>query len=395
MDRLRVLLASRSQTALDKLQACIAGHSEFECTTRLISNGHTDPLHGLPHPPDVLVLRFDPCHMTELAALAEASSTTRPPLIVVGPPVNAEAMRLAIRSGAKDFLVEPLQPEDVIAALHRIQSELRRESSRAGSQIDVVIGAAGGVGTSFIACNLAHLTAAEAKRSCLLLDLDLNYAPLAHFLDVHPERGLIEALQEAETLDEHAIPGYVAKHRSGLHVMSTVQKTVVLSRDVHADRLAALLGVLGSHYQHILVDSPHQIDTHNAAVLGMARTVLVVLQQSVLHVKNASRLLHILSRELAVPRERIKIVVNRFSKRSAVQLEDIQRALDASAVVTVPNHYRLSLDSIDTATPLFEIDKDAAVARSLFDLQAEIGARDRATRTGLLSRLPLFARRQQ
>jgi pilus assembly protein CpaE len=393
MDKLRVLIASRSQTALDKLRGCLAGCPDFECSTRLISNGHTDPLHGLDQPPDVLVLRFDPHQMAELAMLADTSSAARPPLIVVGPPVNAEAMRLAIRSGAKDFLVEPLQPQEVIAALQRIHGELRRNSSRAASQIDVVIGAAGGVGASFLACNIAHLTAVAAKRSCLLLDLDLNYAPIAHFLDLQPERGLIEAIEVLETLDEHAIPGYVSRHRSGLHVMSTVQKTVVLSRDLPAERLAALLNVLSTRYQHVLVDSPHYIDTHNAAVLGMARSVLLVLQQSVMHVKNAARLMHILNHELAVPRERIRIVVNRFNKRSTVQLEDIQRALDVPSLLTVPNHYRLSLDSIDTATPLFDIDKDAAVARSLLDLQAEIGGRERTARSGLLSRLPLFARR--
>src|SRR5262245_17993367 len=129
---------------------------------------------------------------------------SRPPLIVVGPPANAEAMRLAIRSGAQDFLVEPLQSAELIASLARVRREPRREAERAPGVIDVVVGAAGGVGASFIACNLAHLTVAAAERSCLLLDLDVNYAPLTHFLDLNPERGLIEALETVETLDEHA-----------------------------------------------------------------------------------------------------------------------------------------------------------------------------------------------
>ena len=390
--QLKILVASRSQPALKALETCLKGRSELECTFRVISNGHTDPLHGVTQLPDVLLLRFDAEHLAELAALAEKDPATRPQLVVVGPPANAEAMRLAIRSGAKDFLVEPLDADELVAALGRLAREPRRDTDRANGVIDVVVGAAGGVGTSLIACNLAHLTVAAAQRSCVLVDLDVNYAPLAHFLDLNPERGLIEALEALETLDEHALQGYLSKHRSGLHVMGAVPKSVVLTKDLQAERLAKLLQVLTTQYQHVIVDSPHHIDTLNATVFGMARSILVVLEQAVLHVKNAARLLSILTKELALPRERIRIIVNRYSKRSAVELEDVQRALDCSTVVTVPNHYKLSLDSIDTAMPLFDLDKDAAVVRSLRDLQAELGGTARPGRTGLLGRLPLFAR---
>jgi pilus assembly protein CpaE len=389
-DRIRILVVSRSQPALKALEAALARRPEFECTFRLISNGHTDPLHGVDRLPDVLLLRFDPTQLAELATLAETDPSKRPPIIVVGPPANPEAMRLAIRSGARDFLVEPLRAEDLITALGHIRREPRR-AQPIGS-VDVVVGAAGGVGASFIACNLAHLTAAVAQRSCLLMDLDVNYSPLAHFLDLKPERGLIEALAALESLDEHALPGYVSKHRSGLHVMCAVPTTVVLSRDVQPDRVETLLNILTTQYQQVLVDSPHHVDAINATVFGVARSVLVVLQQSVLHVKNAARLIQILTKELGLPRDRIRIIVNRYSKRSAVQLEDVRRTLDVPKVFAVPNHYELSLNSIDTAMPLFDLDKDGAVVRSLRELLTELGHLPRTQRTGLLGRLPLFTR---
>lgn len=391
--QIRVLVASRSLPALKALEASLKARPELACTFRHISNGHTDPLHGITRMPDVLLLRFDHEHLAELATLAEKGDAARPPLIVVGPPANADAMRLAIRSGAKDFLAEPLQVDELVAALARVQGEPRREMERVAGAIDVVVGAAGGVGASFIACNLAHLTVAAAERSCLLLDLDLNYAPLAHFLDLAPERGLIEALDALETLDEHALQGYVGKHRSGLHVMCAVPKHVVLSRDLEADRLAKLLETLTMQYQHVIVDSPHHIDALNATVFGMARSVLLVLEQSVLHVKNAARLLNILTRELGLPQERIRIIVNRYSKRSTVQLDDVKRTLDVSKAFVVPNHYKLSLDSIDTGMPLFDLDKDAAVVRSLRDLQTELNGGGARPRTGILGKLPLFARK--
>jgi pilus assembly protein CpaE len=391
-ERIKLLVVSRSQPALQALHAALSERAELESTFRLISNGHTDPLHGVERLPDVLLLRFDPAQLAELAALAESDSSSRPPLLVVGPPANPEAMRLAIRSGAQDFLLEPLQADDLIAAIGRIKREPRPEAARDAGTLDVVIGAAGGVGTSLIACNLAHLTVAMANRSCLLMDLNVNYAPLAHFLDLKPERGLIEALGSLESLDEHALPGYVSRHRSGLHVMCSVPKHVVLSRDLQAEGIETLLHILSTHYQHVIIDSPHQIDAMNATVLGMARSVLVVLQQSVLHVKNAARLLHILNKELGLPRDRIKIVVNRYNRRSTVQLDDIQRTLDVPKVIVVANQYELSLNSIDTAMPLFDLTKDAAIVRSLRELLIELGNIPIPARAGLFSRLPLFNR---
>jgi pilus assembly protein CpaE len=390
--RLKILVVSRSQQPLRALEAALSPRKEFDCSFRLISNGHTNPLHGVDEMPDVLLVRFDPAQLAELTTLADMDPSKRPPLIVVGPPANPEAMRLAIRSGARDFLVEPLRADDLFAALSHISREPRRDSPRASGAVDVVVGAAGGVGTSFIACNLAHLTVAVAGRSCLLLDLDFNYAPLAHFLDLKPERGLIEALGVLESLDEHALQGYVTKHRSGLHLMCSVPSTVVLSRDVQASRVEGLLQLLTTQYQHVIVDSPHQIDAVNATVFGLARSVLVVLEQSVSHVKNAARLMRILTKELGLPRDHIKVVVNRFNKRGAVGLEDVQRTLELDEVFAVPNHYQLSLSSIDTAKPLFDLDKDAAVVRSLRDLLVEVGNLDRPARTGLFARLPLFTR---
>jgi pilus assembly protein CpaE len=215
--KLRVLVASRSAEALRILTASLAGIDHIACTSRLISNGHTDPLHDARPMPEVLVLRFDAESLAELESLAKTNPESRPPLIVVGPAGSAEAMRLAVRSGARDFLAEPLNVDEFVEAIERLRQEPRRVG-QAAPQADVtlVLGAAGGVGTSFIACNLAHAIQKETGDQTLLLDLDVNSAPLTSFLDLAPERGLPAALGEIEYLDQHALAGYVTRHRSGL-----------------------------------------------------------------------------------------------------------------------------------------------------------------------------------
>lgn len=391
--KLRVLLASRSAEALARLSVSLAGARNVTFSTRLISNGHTDPLFEVHPTPDVLVLRFDAESLAELAALAESSPEGRPPLIVVGPPGSPEAMRLAVRSGARDFLAEPLNAEEFVAVLERLRLEPRRTPHQvAKAEVTVVMGAAGGVGTSFVACNLAHALATEAGAQTVLMDLDINAAPLASFLDLKPERGLPAAMAEVESLDQHALQGYVTKHRSGLHLMGAPSKTPVFARDLDANRIASLMGVVSEHYRHVVVDGAHTLDDLSAAALGMARTVVLVVQQSVVQLKQAARLVRILYAEFGIPDERMIVIVNRYLKRSTVTLEDIQRTLARERLVVLPNQYKTVLSSIDGGVPLLEFDPSSPVARTIVDLQREICGEAPAEKAGLLRRaLPMFS----
>lgn len=398
----KVLLTSRDSSALRVLQHCLAQQSEFESHVRPITNGHVDPLHGLDFTPDVVVLRVDSGHLAELTAWsAKDGASSRPPLIVVGPAGQADAMRLAIRSGAKDFLPEPVAAADLIAALRHVRSEtnkLARAESR--GHVYAVVGAAGGVGTSFVAVNAARILADDSGRTGapapMLVDLDLNFAPLAHYLDLHPERGLLQAIEAVDGLDEFALTGFGAKHRSGLRLLCATGGPAVLSKDVSAERLSKLIELLTASHPHVLLDLPHVLDNLTATVFSLSTHILLVLQQSVLQVHNAARLLNILRTELGVPAERIRVVLNRFQKDTLVELDDIRRSLNIDTILTVPSHYRSALESVDTGVPLCEIERTSAVVRSLRQLVTSLTGEDGAQRAGLLQRvLPNFLRNKQ
>jgi len=391
--KLRILLASRSSEALRRLGESLAGAKDLACTTRLISNGHTDPLHDVHPLPDVLVLRFDAESLAELATLSHSSPDTRPPLIVVGPAASPDAMRLAIRSGARDFLAEPLDSNEFIAAIERLRHEPRRMSSQAQqAEVTLVLGAAGGVGTSFVACNLAYSLASEGRAPALLIDLDINCAPLTSFLDLAPERGLPTALGEVEYLDRHALSGYVTKHRSGLHLLGAPSKSPLLAKDLDASRFATLMGVVSESYRDVVVDGSHILDELGLTIVGMSRHIVVVVQQSVVQLRQAARLLQILFAQCGVPDDRITVVVNRYIKRSAVELADIQRTLAREKLVIVPNHYKSVLSSLDGGMPLLEFEPSSPAAKAIVELRRVLTGVPRADRAGLLRRaLPIFS----
>jgi pilus assembly protein CpaE len=388
----RVLIAGRSASALQLLKGYLQDVPNFELRVNVISNGHIDPLHGIDFAPDIVLLRFEAERTAELSAWAARPAEGRPALIVVGPGGHADATRLAIRSGARDFLPEPVSKADLLAALEHVRAELRDRTASGRGPIHVFVGAAGGAGSSFIAANIAHLLAAQAQLRTAIVDLDLNFSPTAHHLNLRAQRGLLEALDEVASLDAHALEGFGAKHASGLRLYCSTAQHAVLSKDVPPDRLAAFVGLLSEHNQHVVIDAPHAIDGLTATAFGMAADIYVVLQQSTLHVRNATRVIRILRDELAVPPERIRILVNRYAKNAVLQLHDIGRALKMEIAATVPSHYERALESSDSGVPLYEVDRGAAITRSLLQIVAQItGAK--AERPGLLRRaLPAFLR---
>ncbi len=394
----KVLLTSRNSAALRSLQQALAQQSEFETHVRAITNGHVDPLHGVPFAPDVVVLRFDSEHVAEIGAWGK-DSASRPPLIVVGPAGQTDAMRLAIRSGAKDYLPEPVAAADLIAALRQVRAEAVK-SLRSGPMGNVyaVVGAAGGVGTSFIAVNTARILADEGERTGaqppMLIDLDLNFAPLAHHLDLHPERGIVQAIEAVDGLDEFALTGFGARHRSGLRLLCAAEGPAVLSKDVSAERLTRLIELLTANHPHVVIDVPHTLDNLTATVFSVSTHILLVLQQSVLHVRNAARLVKILKSELGVPPDRIRVVLNRYRKDALVELDDVRRSLNIESVALVPNHYRSALESVDTGVPLFDFERNSAVVRSMRQLVSTLTGEGASVPGGLLQRvLPNFLRK--
>ena len=169
---LRALISSRDATALTQLKGLAQQLTGWQVGTRLVNNGHTDPLYGLEPLPDLLLLHVSPLWREELAALQQRPAQQRPALLVCGPQ-DPECMRQAMQAGARDFLPEPVVAQELLAAIGRMALE-SRDDQAPGGKLVAVINAKGGSGATMLACNLAHSLSAPGQRT-LLLDLDRQF----------------------------------------------------------------------------------------------------------------------------------------------------------------------------------------------------------------------------
>ena len=238
MAKLKILIASHSKLAADHISWCLADHAEFRVSTRIIVNGHADPLHGISETPDMLLLHYSPGH-GQLEYLAENKQGDQLPLIVCGPSDDPEAMRLAMQAGARDYLPAAAPKDDLVASLLRLREETSRTGASAVGQLIVVMNGKGGSGASFLAPNLAHSLVIDAGKQVTLVDLDLQFGGLCRYLDITPKIGIVEALEVAKQMDDVSAEAYTNEHSSGLRLLAAPSTRSVRPEEVSIDELDA------------------------------------------------------------------------------------------------------------------------------------------------------------
>ncbi|MEO6186897.1 MAG: hypothetical protein ABIP38_15225, partial [Steroidobacteraceae bacterium] len=226
-----VLVIGRDARAVRGIDALLTGLNDISCTVKVMTNGHAGVLQGQAVTPAAIVLVCpdlsggDSDALLVLGELAPLAVTERPPIIICGELRSAVALRLALRCGVQEMLSAQPESAELQAALRRVTRMAEAQRLPAGNsapgQIITPLGVAGGVGASFLATNLAYLASQTEGQSALLVDLDLQFAPLTAYLGIKPELGLTEAVNRVEALDALALTGYVALHRNGLGLMAS------------------------------------------------------------------------------------------------------------------------------------------------------------------------------
>ena len=367
---MRLLISGRDASALNHLKVLSQGISNLQVSTRLVSNGHTDPLYALEQMPDFLLLRVSHLWREELAALLLHPLKERPPLLVCGLLDEREGMRMAMQAGARDFLPEPVAAEELQAALERMQLEQHADQGGRGKLV-AVMNAKGGSGASMLACNLAHQLSVQGGRT-LLLDLDLQFGSLAHSLDVLPTHSHTDVLQQIDTLDSVALRGFCSHFSPSLHVLGGRTDELCLSQEIRLEQLDSLLKLARSTYDWVVVDLPRHIDHLTGITLEQSDRVYVVLQQSLSHLQDANRLVRILRDDLGVQSNRLQVVLNRYDKNSPFKPKDISDALRCPTLQKLPNDYAVVSESQNTGVPLELHAPRAGITLSLRELGREL-----------------------
>jgi pilus assembly protein CpaE len=275
----------------------------------------------------------------------------------------------AMRAGAKEFLTEPIRPEDLNGALQRVRRQAAGvgPSRKDGCQICAVAGATGGVGTTSIAVNLACALAADETNSVVLVDLDMAVGDADVFLDTIPEYTLADVAQNVERLDLTLLKKSLTKHASGVHLLPRPMQLDEV-RLITQDKLPRVLGLLKTSFTHLVIDSSKSYSELDMVALRASDDVLMVTQLDLPCLRNVVRLLMTFDEDDLL-REKVKIVVNRVGQDSGqISLKKARDTIGRDIFWQVPNDYRVMVEVRNNGVPLLQHAPKAGITQSIGQL---------------------------
>jgi pilus assembly protein CpaE len=367
-----ILLSSRNRAGLDRLIDAVQSVPDVDIRTNTLSNDHSDPLQGIEHMPDVLLVWIGEQWREELQALVQRPASQRPVLIVVADTGEHEAMRMAMKAGAVDYLNADFDPSELRSSIVDLFQSSDHSAVETRGSVVSVINAKGGSGGSFIACNLAHTLCAGLGQQVALIDLDIQFGSLCHYLDMEPRYGIIEVLQNAYDLDELALKGYMLKHASGMYLLEAKPDDTLQPETVGQEQVNSLLDLMTGCLNHIVVDVPWRTDRLTQTVLQRSDKIILVVQQNLAQLRNARRLLALLPTSMGISLAAIEVVINRYDKRSELTISDISKALGHPVKHTIPNAFAQVNTAINEGIPLAQVNKKFSVTRAFRDICEEL-----------------------
>jgi len=264
---------------------------------------------------------------------------------------NPDAIIKAMRSGCSEYLVKPLRADQILDAL--VQVEARRQGKLVGQKGRVVtlIGAKGGTGVTSLALHLALNLVQRHQQKCLVVDQHPALGDLALYLGLgRHQYSFYELVHNMDRLDADLLQGFLLQHSSGLNVMDSPE-AIHAFPSAASDAIEHTLAFLAENYQFVIIDCPPGLSDDTCAAIRQSDRLAIVITPELPAIHNAIRAIEYLT-GLHYPAENIDIVLNRTSRKGALNDREIEASLHRSVAVRIPNNYELMVNAINAGTPI-------------------------------------------
>jgi pilus assembly protein CpaE len=260
-------------------------------------------------------------------------------VVLVSTRTDGEAYPSALEAGARGVLTHPFGLEDldhvlvsmvewnstVRTALTDSQAEGR--PTQRGGRVVAFAGAKGGVGTTIMASHLAWDAAtSDARMRVCLVDLDVENGDVPSYLDVSHRVSIADLAKISQDLTARAISDTVVVHSSGLHLLLSPTE-IRETEHVTPESVRRIITELRGLYHLVVLDVGSATTTTQAAAVESADVTLQVVTADVPALRSARRQVLAWESLGVTSSDAVRVVVNRFVRRSEIQQSTIDALL--------------------------------------------------------------------
>ena len=223
-----------------------------------------------------------------------------------------------------------------------------------GPRMIAVTGAAGGVGCTSVAVNVATNLAKLSHQDTVIADFDLLLGSLEESLAVIPDNTLEAVVRNLDDMDPSLLKRWLPRHKSGLYILPH-PVTLEESARLDHDQVRRVVALLKESFESVVIDTSKGLQATDFLAFEASEVILVVLQLNVNCIRNTVRLTNYL-RSFEGFTEKIRLVVNRTnSPQSEISIKKAEDLLKCPLKYQISNSTKLFRPARTLGVPIDEV----------------------------------------
>ena len=293
-----------------------------------------------------------------------------PKIIIISTDYTTNNIIKAMRYGAKEFLPKPVIKNDLLNVMRTLLSSEETENVET-SKIISVYSNKGGIGKTTIATNLAYELANATRDKVALIDLNLQLGDVSTFLNINPSFDVNYVITKLiEKKEETLLKAFEKYKNSSMYVLSDPHY-IEQAETITPLKIESLLEVLKKVFSYIVIDMSSNIDANTLKILDLSDIILFTSIVNIPAIRNCQRCLNLFNSR-RYPREKVKIVINRYMENDEIKIEDIETTLGEKIYWKIPNNYFSIMDAINKGITVGELGNNSNIANSFRDFATKI-----------------------
>lgn len=214
----------------------------------------------------------------------------------------------------------------------------------------------GGAGKSVISSNIAVMLARFWKKKVVLIDMNFAFGDQAILLNLPTDKNIYQLLKARPPLKLPVIEEQLTDHFSGLKVLLP-PPLPELAEAIKPELVESIIDALRNEYDFIIIDTHNQLTEMELKILEISDAIMLVMTMELTFIKNTKLLIDLLQR-LQVPREKIKVILNRAFKKMSLEPAKVEKSLRYAISHFIPSEGNLVIPSVNKGMP-FSLSKSA------------------------------------
>jgi pilus assembly protein CpaE len=306
-------------------------------------------------------------------------------VIIMSVQGETDYLRKAMMAGAREFLVKPVGADDLYKSIRHVyklgMSRPRTVAQHAGvdtsrhdnverGKLFAVFSPKGGVGTSTIAANLAIALRQMTQKKVALVDGNLSLGDINVVLNMVSSRTIVDLKDRVADLDHELLDDVLATHASQVKVLLSPPNPQD-GELVTSDHLRAILDIMQTEFDYIVVDTQASFHDRALAVLDMADRIVVLMTLEMTCIKNI-KLFTEIAELLGYPHEKLMLVLNKADNRLGIRVENVENNIKHKVALQIANApFEMTL-AINQGVPMVIAKREHRASKDIFALAREL-----------------------